>query len=172
VYKEYGKDMQRKYTSRVHGFTLIELVIVIGIIGVLAAVVLAAINIARAKAVDAATESNMDAARPQANIYFDDDGSYTGVCTTTPSVSGNPSINTNLVAAQTSSRTLTQPINTDVTVDGSYNTVTCHENGTAWAAEAPLTSSASGAPVMWCEDSMGTAKQETAILAANVAVCN
>ncbi|MEO6536074.1 MAG: type II secretion system protein [Candidatus Paceibacterota bacterium] len=64
------------------GFTLIELLVVIAIIGILSSVVLASLNTARNKGADAAIKSNIDNARAQAELYYDNNSqSYTGVCT-------------------------------------------------------------------------------------------
>lgn len=62
------------------GFTLIELLVVIAIIGILASVVLASLNSARDKGADAAIKSNLNNARGQAALYYDDNGDYAGVC--------------------------------------------------------------------------------------------
>src|ERR1700744_4592103 len=63
------------------GFTLIELLVVIAIIGILASVILASLNSARAKGVDAAVKSDLENARDQAEIYYDsNNNSYAGVC--------------------------------------------------------------------------------------------
>jgi prepilin-type N-terminal cleavage/methylation domain-containing protein len=68
------------------GFTLIELLVVVAIIGVLASVVLASVNSARTKGIDAAVKGNLDTIRSQAAIYYDDpnngNGSY--------NITGNP----------------------------------------------------------------------------------
>jgi len=67
--------------SQTRGFTLIELLVVIAIIGILASVVLASLNSARDKGEDAATKSNLNNIRAQAELVYDDaQGSYDGVC--------------------------------------------------------------------------------------------
>ena len=53
------------------GFTLIELLVVIAIIGILSSVVLASLNTARAKGVDAAIKSNLNSIRPQSSMMYD-----------------------------------------------------------------------------------------------------
>ena len=71
-----------KQTSTSRGFTLIELLVVIAIIGILASVVLASLNSARDKGADAAIKSNLNNARAQAELYYDDNSrSYASVCT-------------------------------------------------------------------------------------------
>jgi len=63
-------------TSARRGFTLIELLVVIAIIGILSAVVLASLNSARTKGVDAAVKSNIATIQTQAELYYDDNGAY------------------------------------------------------------------------------------------------
>ena len=62
------------------GFTLIELLVVIAIIGILASVVLASLNTARAKGADAATKANLANMRGQAELEYDTYGDYDTVC--------------------------------------------------------------------------------------------
>ena len=56
------------------GFTLIELLVVVAIIGVLASVVLASLNSARAKARDAQAKSQLDEVRKALNLYYAQNG--------------------------------------------------------------------------------------------------
>ena len=58
------------------GFTLIELLVVVAIIGILASIVLASLNTARDKGLDAAIKSNLSNMRAQAALYYDDNKTY------------------------------------------------------------------------------------------------
>jgi len=96
------------------GFTLIELLVVIAIIGILSAVVLASLNSARSKGVDAAIKSNIATIQTQAELFYDDNGNKYGTqahgaCPTTGTLTnmyGNATIrsaiqNTNATLAST-----------------------------------------------------------------------
>lgn len=69
---------------REKGFTLIELLVVIAVIGILAAVVIASLSTARAKAKDKAVLTDLASARSQIALYFSSNG------TVTPNQYGNP----------------------------------------------------------------------------------
>lgn len=62
------------------GFTLIELIVVIAIIGILASIVLSELQNARKSARDAVLKSMVSEAAKVAELYFDDYGTYDGVC--------------------------------------------------------------------------------------------
>ena len=149
------------------GFTLIELLVVIAIIGILAGIVLVSLGTARNKGKDSAVQEQLSGLRAQMEIFNGSAAGYFGGCATAQPVA----ILTG-AATQTGAGT---PVTVNATA-GAYNKVTCHDGAAsgsgAWAAEAPLTSSASGSPVMWCVDSTGASKQETTNLATLVTVCS
>ncbi len=117
------------------GFTLIELLVVIAIIGILSSVVLASLNTARSKGTDAAIKANLGNARAEAEIFYDDNNDYDGVCATTGSnVIGDSS---------------------DAAIDAGSTNVDCTETtaNDGWSISALLTSTST----FWCVDSTGFA---------------
>lgn len=120
------------------GFTLIELLVVIAIIGILASVVLASLNSARDKGTDAANKSNLNNIRAQAEIVYDDDGDYGGVC-----------LNGKVAEAITASNSTAHP-------------AVCVDDTTAWAASVLLVSTAS--TTYYCVDSTGSASESGSAL--------
>ena len=145
------------------GFTLIELLVVIAIIGILSAVVLAALNSARAKGADAAVKSNLNNMRAQAELVYDSvsPNSYNTVC--------NATQNANIAKAETA---VAAAVGSSVTVVNTYatlqtsTTVNCHSTASAWALSAPMKTSG-----YWCVDSTGFSGARVTPLAASTANC-
>ncbi len=142
------------------GFTLIELLVVIAIIGILASVVLASLNTARAKGADAAIKANLANIRAQAELIYDSEGCYNdggaGDCTftATSSCTGSESIFTNT--------TVDAAIDAAAAASGTGASCQQAANGGAWAISAQLkqtdvVGAGTGAD-HWCVDSTGASK--------------
>ncbi len=133
------------------GFTLIELLVVIAIIGILASVVLASLNTARDKGASAAVKSNLNNARAQAEIFYDNGvagvHTYEGVC-----ANAGTSVIGPLVSAAASSGGTVYTTG-DATVQSAAVSV-CHDAAAGWAAAASLMGTTSA----WCVDSTGASK--------------
>jgi prepilin-type N-terminal cleavage/methylation domain-containing protein len=142
--------------GHLRGFTLIELLVVIAIIGILSAVVLAALNTARSKGNDAAIKSDLDSIRTESAIYYDNNGNAYG--TNASAVTGG-----GLAACTTG----TQPLLTMFAADSSVKaaltaispiqgTINCNMaiSGATWMIYVPLTNNATGNNG-WCIDSTG-----------------
>jgi len=129
-------------TKKSRGFTLIELLVVIAIIGILAAIVLVSVRGARNKAYDAEIKTELSQIRASAEMYYDDNQSYSGY--TVPS-------------------NLTPPGCSD---DASYN-INIATDGQSYAAWADLC----GGDGDWCVDSDGNSKQVAAGLTGTETTC-
>jgi type II secretory pathway pseudopilin PulG len=130
-----------------------ELLVVIAIIGILASVVLAAVNLARAKGADAAVKSNLTNARPQATLFYDQNAqSFDDVCTDAGGI--DPMFQ----AADTANGT---------------NSAFCtpSDDGKAWAMEAELVTDPTK---FFCVDSLNnaTTTSDTSALDDTHAYCD
>lgn len=159
------------------GFTLLELLVVVAIIGLLTTVVLVELNSARNKGGDAGVKSNLRNAIAQGEIFFNTNtvvpNSYTNVCTNGV-VGGAMGIGSFvLTAAKANGYTYSDTNgvgNRNPSAGGSTSTATCNDSANAWAAEVPLKSA--GANQMWCVDSVGKSKQENNSTIGAGTACN
>lgn len=148
------------------GFTLIELLVVVAIIGILASVVLASLNTARAKGADAAIKANLANIRAQAELVYDATpnayGSAANIVTDCASASWAPTAGS--IFANSG---LSAPIHQAILSAWTSSSGTCYASSTtsAWAASVQLKADTTK---YWCVDSTGASKQETAALAATV----
>ena len=144
------------------GFTLIELLVVIAIIGILSSVVLASLNTARGKGADSAIKANLANIRAQAEIVYDTDGDYDGVCADATILGA--------IASAKSAAGITAATGALGTA-GSATVAVCHTAAApsgSWAVGVPLKTDNANS---WCVDSSGASKQLTAHLADTAVAC-
>jgi prepilin-type N-terminal cleavage/methylation domain-containing protein len=145
------------------GFTLLELLVVVAIVGILTALVVAALKSSRDKGGDAGVKANLRNAISQGEIFYGTNtaspNSYTSVCAI-GTVGGAKAVGAQvLAAANANGYSYTATIGTDRNVVGTATTVTCNGNANGWAAEVPL-KEVSG--TMWCVDWTGKSVQTNA----------
>lgn len=134
------------------GFTLIELLVVIAIIGILASIVLASLNTAREKGLDASARASMSQLRAQGELFYDDnDSSYNDGTTNVCDATDAPDFDALLDAAE---------------ADGNGGR-DCDDADQAWAAEVLLNNGQ-----YYCSDSTGSSIAQAASKGANATVCN
>ncbi len=146
--------MKKTYLQK--GFTLIELLVVIAIIGILSSVVLASLSTARNKGKDAAIQSQLSAARSQAELYYSTTGNNTygaagvtlGNCTTASA---------NIFGSDANS--MKNLIDAVVTQAGGAANTACvvPVGGAGYAVSAKLPSGAG----YYCVDSTGVSRSKT-----------
>jgi len=137
------------------GFTLLELMVVIAIIGILTSIILVSISAAKNKGFDAQVESELSGVKSAASIYYGNNGnSYIGHAgagsNQCPSTGPTPFT----MFADTNSNMATQVSYGEYPAGVS---ITCNASDTAYAVQANLSS----ANTYWCVDSTGASKQET-----------
>ncbi len=137
------------------GFTLIELLVVVAIIGILASVVLAALNNARSKGGDAGVKTNLHTVSTQAGLFYENNN-----LSFLPS--GGSDLNLGpcpIYYERGSSMVDTDKSIADAIVEATLrgnNTNACYNSGSTWAVAVGLTSSDTAS---WCVDSEGSSRQ-------------
>lgn len=78
------------YQKTQKGFTMLELLVVIAVIGLLSTIIFASVNIAQRRADEAVVASSMDVIRKQAELYYSTHGRYGTPWVTPPvAIGGN-----------------------------------------------------------------------------------
>ena len=118
------------------GFTLLELLVVIAVIGILTSVVLASMSQSREKGADGGIKEEMANVRTQAEVYYHTHSNvYTGMCTSMGQNGVKPLL--------------------DKVSEYAGTAATCFESATKWAAAVQLKSQAT--TTYFCVDSDGKA---------------
>ncbi len=145
-----------------HGFSLVELLMVIAIIGILSAVVTGSLATSRGRAANASIKSSLANARPQAELFYDTNGSsgYLGVCGSANSTGGEESIQKFINSANDQSPASGTTPGYTTSVSQTNTTISvCHSNAADWAISVPLKAPETlGATTYYyyCVDSRGT----------------
>lgn len=135
------------------GFTLLELLVVVGIIGILATVVLASLNNAKTKGEDKAVASNLHTVVNQAEIFFtSNNNSYLPAGGSTFNIGICPTYNAsgdNMFAVD---KVLASAI-AEAVLRGSGSA--CYNSSNHWVVAIGLKSDTN---TSWCVDNEGSAK--------------
>lgn len=144
----------------VRGFTLLEILIVIAIIGIIAGILVGFLSNARTSAADATIKSSLGSLRKEASIYFNDSALGNGSYNTTNFLKNSQCLisgngywdNTFIMNGSQGEKLITQAINGRVP---SVARCFFDANGIGWAAAVV---SASSNSQYFCSDHYGTNK--------------
>lgn len=151
----------QKFLKNKKGFTLLELLVVVGLVAILATITVALLSNARNKGANAGIQSNLFNSIAQGEIFAISNTNYSGVCTN-GMVGGAQGIGLNVFTAAKSAGLQNYSTNTT----GGAGVATCNDSTTAWAAEVPLKTGG-----FWCVDSRGKSEQTNNSIGSGT-ICN
>lgn len=135
--------------SKSNGFTMIELLVVVAIIGILSAVVTTLVTSSKHRSNDAKIKSQMASLKKTIEIYGSSNsnnyGTVTGICTTPSTVFTDVVSDTYKFTAEANYPTGTN--------------LRCYSSGSTWAVSASMSSG------FWCVDSNGKTQSRVSHIA-------
>jgi len=136
------------------GFTLIELIVVVGLIGILASVVITSLNNAKKKGEDKAIATNLNTVVNQAEIFLTDNGNkYLPAGGSTFTIATCPVYNPSGTNMFSKNKVIADAI-AEAVLRG--NGSSCYNSSNAWAVAVGLKVVPN---TSWCVDSTGKSKQ-------------
>lgn len=140
---------------RQRGFTLLELLVVVAVIGIMASVVLMLTSTARNRGGDAGVKANLQTVRSQSGVFYTNNNlSYLPSGGSTFPIASCPLYNatgTNMLARD---KNIADSI-AEATRRGS-NVNSCYNSSSEWAVAVGLKTNAN---LSWCVDSAGVSRQ-------------
>jgi prepilin-type N-terminal cleavage/methylation domain-containing protein len=138
------------------GFTLVELLVVLAIIGILTSVVLISLSTVNSRGKDTAVQANLTTVRTQAQFYYNANGDYSPAVTNSCTTAG-----TMFVADATMAKAIAAA--DFANGGGATQNIFCNvaADGSAYAVSAAITSG------YYCVDSTGVGFKTTTALGNN-----
>lgn len=153
------------YVNRnIKGFTLIELMVVIAIIGIFSAIVLALLTTPRNRGGDANVKANLKTILTQSALFFDNNAYKYN----TDGLTGVTAANTDCTTAGATTMFISDSSIKNAILSAnraSGATATCYmsSSGSAFVVWSPMKTSG----LYWCVDSLGFSRQETSAQGSN-----
>jgi prepilin-type N-terminal cleavage/methylation domain-containing protein len=147
------------------GFTLVELLVVISIVGLLSSVVFASVNVSRKKAADSSIKATLSGLRNQALLVYDNVGcyAYSNSCSMGGYTSAGRCSDAFGAGDSIFDNALIKPaITSAYNTSGGTSRANCVQaaNGGAWAIAVALKTVTTNS---WCVDSTGASRQVTPV---------
>lgn len=120
-------SMNKHTRFSMKGFTLIELLVVVAIVGIIAAIVVASVTVARTRAAESAIKANLRSLASEAELVYDSAGTYAAI--NNCHEAGNQ-FNSFIVAIEQSGATTT------CTGDGADWVVSATRQGKSWSIDS------------------------------------